>query len=375
MFTFISVQNKAKKSGISVSKAVVEEAVRKVTDFLRVGKADLVGEFTCKSKTAQTRPKGRNEVEPTFWQSVINADSESTTGRCLVMSLSGENSEYYQCDLLLSSEDLNSCYFHKNLGKSLVKESTVIYVEVDKLTIRGSERLLVMLRDLKKLFDNRVKVLIINSSKTLSEEISKLIDIDISWTGNYSSVNLEPPPLKKLKSKHAEESDELREIKTLMRKQEVILLEKEKNEAKLERDNVELTERMAKYKMNAEEEYEKVSDQLRETKTDIHNLEVTLQEKEKKINKLHSEKKESVEKLAQFESKSEDEYSKVLEELRDTKVSFHKLESDSKLVVQKLQTLQQEREKIEAQVESDKNELMVKLAEVEDNLEREVKTN
>ena len=198
MFTLISVQNKAKKSGISVPKAVVEEAVRKVSDFLLVGKSDLVGEFSCKSKTTQTRPKGSNEVEPLFWQSVIHADSESTTGRCLVMSLSGQNSEYYQCDLLLSSEDLNSCYFHKNLAKSLVKESTVIYVEVDNLSIRGSERLLVMLRGLKKLFDSRVKVLIMNSSKTLSKEISNLVDIDISWSGDDSSVNLEPPPLKKL---------------------------------------------------------------------------------------------------------------------------------------------------------------------------------
>ena len=339
-FTLISVLNESKKSGIiSLSKPVVEEALRKVTEFLRIGKTDLVGDFISKSKTIQTQSKYRKEA-PMFWNSVMNAASESTTGKCLVMSLSGENSEkivYYKSDLLISSEDLNSCYFHKKLGKSLIKETTVIYVEVNNLTIRGSERLLSMLKDIKKLFDSRVKVLIVNSSKTLSKEISKLVDIDIKCTGKDASVNLEPPS-KKLKIKQTQEFEELREAKTVIKKQEVLLIGKEKNEYS--------------------KEYEIISDELRESQIIVQNLELLLKEKEKNEAKWDSEKMDLRSNIAEIKRNCEEECEKVSEELRNAEIC-----------VRKLDAILKEKEKTEEKLRSDNKALKVRLAEVESELE------
>ena len=82
-----------------MTKHVVVESIVKVAEFLRKGKADLLGEFTTKSRTSQ---QNYEDIEPSYWKSVLEAASESTSGRCLVMSFSSENSkisEYYMSDL------------------------------------------------------------------------------------------------------------------------------------------------------------------------------------------------------------------------------------------------------------------------------------
>ena len=315
---------------------MVEESIGKVTEFLRKGKADLIGEFTTKSRTTQHKYE---DNEPSYWKSVLEAASESTSGRCLVMSFSSENSkisEYYMSDLFLSSEDLNTNYFHKKLAKSLIRESSVIYIEVNKkLTIRGSERLLSMLKDMKKLFDNRVKVFIVKYKKPLSLDIRNLVDVDVDVD---CSGNLEPPS-KKLKTKKVDD--------LVTQKEQVLLDEKEKKEARLENEKKELREEIAELRKRSKEEYDKISVELKETKTKVHGLNVILQQKEVNEDTMESEKKV----------------------LRESKGSLKEELKDSKLYVQNLLELLKEKEENEAKLEIDNNAVRVKLEEVKRKLE------
>ena len=81
------------------------------------GKSDELGDFPSKSSTVQPKTNRRGK-EPDFWKEISNAGENLTTAGCLIVSL-GEGktimSEHYNSDLLISSEDLNSCYFQMKL--------------------------------------------------------------------------------------------------------------------------------------------------------------------------------------------------------------------------------------------------------------------
>ena len=160
------------------------------------GKSDELGDFPSKSSTVQPKTNRRGK-EPDFWKEISNAGENLTTAGCLIVSL-GEGktimSEHYNSDLLISSEDLNSCYFHKNLAKCLIKQTSVVYIEANNLTIRGSERLVSMLKDLKHLFDSRCWVLLKTGKKPLAPEIFRLVDFSCS----SETIDF-PQPVKKQK--------------------------------------------------------------------------------------------------------------------------------------------------------------------------------
>ena len=242
--------NGAKKQGInSVKRSEVLEAVESVTKFIKRAKADELGNFPTKSRTSQPSNMSGG-IEPEFWKDFVKY-SEENSGESLVFSVPGQQnlSALFKCDLLLSSVDLNSCYFHQKLGKCMIKNNSVIYIEVDKLSIRGSERLLGIVSDMKKLFDGRCWVILLKPSKIcLAKEVSDLIDV--SW------VEVAPPPQKKLKRSEITSSgnekgkliyfeEKLNLCESDRAGLEVELKKSKDKEVKLTKENMKLRERLS----------------------------------------------------------------------------------------------------------------------------------
>ena len=203
------------------------------------GKSDELGDFPSRSSTAQPKTNRRGK-EPDFWKELSNAGDNLTTAGCLIVSLDeGKTimSEHYKSDLLISSEDLNSCYFHKNLAKCLIKQTSVMYIESNNLTIRGSERLVSILKDLKLLFDSRCWVLLKTGKKPLAPEILKLLDFSCS----SESIDFAHPVKKqKLNIDNSRLESELKTVQANLKASEnevqrlkFVLQEKNENESYL----------------------------------------------------------------------------------------------------------------------------------------------
>ena len=290
----------AKKAGISVGKSVVDDSVHSVTEFLHKGKTDELGEFASKSRTTQPRSNRRATPAPKFWKHIVNA-AECHTGGSLIISISVENcSDHYKSDLLLSSDDLNSCNFHKKLAKCLVKETSVVYIEVNKTTIRGSARLLSILKDVKQLFDSRIWVVLITGEKPLSDDVSKLVDFSLSDKFLESSL---PPPSKKRKVNDNDvEPKQFLSIDKLQERLEasendrqllkISLEEKNNTEFNLVCINKSLSKDLDELKSTIEVKnsyIKQLVDKLKDSKVEITSLSIKNKGLEEKLSKLKTE--------------------------------------------------------------------------------------
>ena len=95
---------------------------------------DEIGNFDSESKTVQPKTSTKQHP-PNFWNKILRAcDRPSGPQNCLIVTLfAPKNMLLYKCDLLISSEDLNNCFFYKQLGRCLLKESPVIYINVSNV--------------------------------------------------------------------------------------------------------------------------------------------------------------------------------------------------------------------------------------------------
>ena len=293
--------NGAKKQGInSVKRSEVLEAVESVTNFIKRAKADELGNFPNKSRTSQPSNMSGG-IEPDFWKEFVQY-SEEHSGESLVFSVPGQQnlSTLFKCDLLLSSVDLNSCYFHQKLGKCMIKNNSVIYIEVDKLSIRGSERLLGIVSDMKKLFDGRCWVILLKPSKiSLPKEVSDLIDV--SW------VEVPPPPQKKLKMSDITSSRN-EKGKLIYLEEKLKLCESDRTELEVEvKKSKDKEVKLTKENMKLRERLSGIQKELNCKDTSMEELNIQDKIKEDQIVSLNNENKALKNQVAQLkllESKS-----------------------------------------------------------------------
>lgn len=155
---------RCKKLGISPTVETVNDSIDRVSALLLKGKKDELGDFKLKSKTEQPNTCSFQATPPEYWVKISAFANSEHTGRCLVASVQDENSciEYFKSDLFLSGNDFNECYFHKRLANCLVKERCTIYMMMTELSIRGRERLISLLRDCRKILDERCWIIIVS---------------------------------------------------------------------------------------------------------------------------------------------------------------------------------------------------------------------
>lgn len=161
----------------------VTGAIVKVDKCLKMAKFDDTGMFN------ESRIDCRKRIvteAPDYWEKLIALKDDRYNLECLVVSiLVKEDIGLYHCDLFLSSHDLNYCNFRKELCSCLVKETSVIYIEVSSLTSRGNARLLQLLSDCRALFDKRV-TLIIFSKCALPQDVLNLTHVSLDYSDSDS---------------------------------------------------------------------------------------------------------------------------------------------------------------------------------------------
>ena len=163
---------RASKEGINITEKDLRCAVQTVMRFLFKGKSDSIGELKEQSKSKVIQKK--NTGAPVFRSELEQFHNARLLECAVIVSFTNVRLRVYnKGDLLLSSRDLNSCDFALQLGTCLAQNSSTIYFECDNLNRRGLNRLLEILKDMKRYFDNRVCVILL-SEKSLSFELEKL---------------------------------------------------------------------------------------------------------------------------------------------------------------------------------------------------------
>ena len=290
-----------------------------MSEFIERGVKDELGSFVLKSITIQPLTKDSSKV-PEFWSDIVLFSSKHCG--CLVVSLCGQvdGVHMYKSDLFLTSEDMNMNYFHKKLCNCMIKDRTVIYIDVSNLTIRGSERLLGMLRDAKKLFDSRIKIILITGGESrncLPKQMSDYVDLSLDLISHKKDL-LEPPRKKNktdtLQLKNNTDNLLAKEIENLKLK----LKEAAEKETMLNSTNLELKKSNEIFIKTSEKEVKNLNLKLEEVSelekiTSSSNL--TLKKENQVLNKEieHHEKtkNESEDKIVELNLKIESLHNEV----------------------------------------------------------------
>ena len=205
-----------------MTELAARSSVQKVEKFLNRAKFDELGEFHEKSVTVQPSSRKKGKLIPMFWSEITKYQESETCDECLIVALrisdDDHSLDFYNCDLLITARDINECNFRKQLGKCLLTENSTVYIEISNLTIRGSDRLMAILRDFKALFDNRVCVVLISnlscvSSKVFSRFAVREIDVETAETPKNAS-----------KKRKASPSDESELLSKLEESENVVLV-------------------------------------------------------------------------------------------------------------------------------------------------------
>jgi myosin heavy subunit len=347
-FTFL-VWEKARKEGIEVSMEEARAAVQNVDQLLKKAKSDDLGTFTSKSVTAQPMKRRRDDA-PDYWSDILYVKSSSDREGCVIVSICDHHLSInlYKCDLLITSEDLNQCNFHKQLGTCLLKDDCTIYIEISKLSIRGSERLVSILKNFRQLFDSRITV-ILSSVDDLPRELSRLTELSL----NAACLNMTENKKPKLCYTSADK------VKSAVNNK---LGESSKVKHKVPVSKADQYD--SKYK-KLEEEHEAMkleySARCRNLEEECKSLERESADSKKKLEEEHSSfKKETEACLKELQEEHEAKYSK-LEEQHNAKYSM--LEQEHKAIYP---NLQQEHEAKYSKLEKEHEARYSKLEEQHD---------
>ena len=144
---------------MSLNQREVRDIVQEVMTFLFLCKADSRGEFTESSKAKEKNPLSTSHTTPSYYSEMNSYFETDISDSVIIVSISNiKFSEVYECDLMLTSRDLNYANFSLQLANCLTLPSSTIFIECSNLKKRGLMRLMEFLKRLKALFDNRVRV-------------------------------------------------------------------------------------------------------------------------------------------------------------------------------------------------------------------------
>ena len=153
--------------------------------FLKKGQKDKIGVF----KEASKGKEVSSEIKPFFYTEFENFVESRNSENAVVVQVSNFDMKLcHRADLLLRSRDFNNCDFSLQLANCLTKDSATIYMECKNVNNRGLKRMLAILKDVKALFDNRVRIIIVTES-SMKAELSQLSEHDFSCS---EPVNKKP---------------------------------------------------------------------------------------------------------------------------------------------------------------------------------------
>ena len=121
---------------------------------------------------------------PDYFKKVEEFSADSEDDAALIVELVNVGSKFQafkkEASLVLQSADLNSKDFSLVLAEVLLQPKSLIYVETNCLTSKGTKRLNALLEDTKRMFDDRVWILLLtqkDSSGKFSNVIEKEFDL------------------------------------------------------------------------------------------------------------------------------------------------------------------------------------------------------
>ena len=168
----ISVLFECKRLGIKTNKdgsSTVDNKsigvqIQHVMDFFFLGKANQGKIFKKKSKSKVVAGKLSTETCDSIENIEQFCDQRIEEGPIVIScdddvfkELCGSMSEPHY---VLSSNDLNSCSFSKELGKIILQDKCNIFMATSDLSKLGKERVINIVKKMKFLFDNRIRVIL-----------------------------------------------------------------------------------------------------------------------------------------------------------------------------------------------------------------------
>ena len=168
----ISVLFECKRLGIKTNKdgsstvdnKSIRVQIQHVMDFFFLGKANQGKIFKKKSKSKVVAGKLSTETCDSIENIEQFCDQRIEEGPIVIScdddvfkELCGSMSEPHY---VLSSNDLNSCSFSKELGKIILQDKCNIFMATSDLSKLGKERVVNIVKKMKFLFDNRIRVIL-----------------------------------------------------------------------------------------------------------------------------------------------------------------------------------------------------------------------
>ena len=169
-----------------IEKHQITNSVRKVMDFFGIA-ASVDGQTVTevRSQNQIGKASGKRDVfgqksHSQLWRSVNNFEETRYAACAVIVGINDENVETsLKCIdrpfLLIPSNDLNSKNFTKQLGRIMLESSFIIIIRTGGLERSGSQRLLRFLKNIKDLFDSRVRVVLCVAEET-DENITNYIE-------------------------------------------------------------------------------------------------------------------------------------------------------------------------------------------------------
>ena len=188
-----SVRERMEKQGLEVpSNEDIVLAISKVDGILKKAKFDDSGVSLKSVSTKKQREYRELEDEPDYWQQILAVQKGSSQRSCVIASMTLRGSlEFYACDLLVSSENLNNGNFRKQFGNCLLQDSCVIYFEVTNITLLGQSRLISLLEGCKELFDSRV-ILVMYSESSMPRTLANFSQVTLELITNNHNPSKKP---------------------------------------------------------------------------------------------------------------------------------------------------------------------------------------
>ena len=172
--------SRAAREGISTNEKSIGIAVQQVMTFLYLGKSDARGEFQDLSESQVIKLQEISSCKPDYYSKIQKCLEPRLLDSAAIVGISSfKCSDLYRSALKLTSRDLNCCDFSVQLATCLVLESSNIYIECSKLNKRGLKRLIRILQEFRRLFDNRSCVILI-CEVSLAPELQQITENDVS---------------------------------------------------------------------------------------------------------------------------------------------------------------------------------------------------